>query len=57
MDGERRCGGSAFQIAAPATWKLVDQAVFLLKGQACHNVQMNEDMPGQGRQRLGCRRC
>ena len=35
----------------------VDQAVFLSKGQACHGVQLNEDVPGQRCQRLGCRRC
>jgi len=28
----------------------VDQAVFLSKGQACHGVQPNEDVPGQRRQ-------
>jgi len=35
----------------------VDQDVFLSKGQACHGVQPNEDVPGQRRQQLGCRRC
>jgi len=34
----------------------VDQTVFLSKGRACHGVQPNEDVPGQRRQRLGCRR-
>ena len=35
----------------------VEQVVFLSEGQACHGVQPNEDVPGQRRQRLGCRRC
>jgi len=45
---ERSCDGSAFQTAVlwlHATWKR--RAVFLSKGQACHGVLPNEDLPNQ----------
>ena len=32
MDGERRCGGSAFQTAAAATWKLRRPSCVLVEG-------------------------
>ena len=35
----------------------VGRAVFLSKGQACHDVLPNEDLPDQKCRWLGCRRC
>jgi len=35
----------------------VSQGVFLSKGQACHGILPNEDLPDQKCRRLGCKRC
>ena len=35
----------------------VGRAVFLLKGQACHGILPNEDLPDQNCRQLRCRRC